>query len=164
MKSLLRTILDECEKNKLMYRANAYDLWNNGCEDMIEPWGYDFKALAETMQAFELDERLGNIQIIPESQVKTHAELIKEIRFNALENCFSEYEEHFKKCSEDDLIQEFPDEYYSGHMWIVWTNYGGNEHLDCFTDYTTSLDKYFDVSKLTNEWEDEYNKFRLGLI
>ena len=26
MKSLLRTILDECEKNKLMYRANAYDL------------------------------------------------------------------------------------------------------------------------------------------
>jgi hypothetical protein len=30
MKSLLRTILDECEKHKLMYRANACELWNHG--------------------------------------------------------------------------------------------------------------------------------------
>ena len=66
--------------------------------------------------------------------------------------------------SPQQLIEERPDEYYSGYYWIMWTNYGGNEHLDCFTDYTTGLDKYFDVSKLTNEWEDEYNKFRLGLI
>ena len=45
----------------------------------------------------------------------------------------------------------------------MWTNYGGNEHTDCFTDYT-GLDKYFDVSELTNKWEDQYIDFKLGLI
>ena len=165
MKSLLRTILDECEKNKLMYRANAYDLADNGCEDMIVPWGYDFKALVETMSEFELDERQGNIQIIPESQVKTHAELIDSIKSDLLEYSFEDEERSLiKDLTDEQLIEESPDEYYSGYYWIMWTNYGGNEHLDCFTDYTTGLDKYFDVSKLTNDWEDEYNKFKLGLI
>jgi hypothetical protein len=165
MKSLLRTILDECEKNKLMYRANAYDLADNGCEDMIVPWGYDFKALVETMSEFELDEMRGNIQILPESKVKTHAELIDSIRSDLLEYSFEDEERSLiKSLTDEQLIEERPDEYYSGYYWIMWTNYGGNEHLDCFTDYTTGLDKYFDVNKLTNEWEDEYNKFKLGLI
>ena len=165
MKSLLRTILDECEKNKLMYRANAYDLANNGCEDMIVPWGYDFKALVETMSEFELDEMRGNIQILPESKVKTHAELIDSIRSDLLEYSYEDEERILiKSLTDEQLIEECPDEYYSGYYCIMWTNYGGNEHLDCFTDYTTGLDKYFDVSKLTNDWEDEYNKFRLGLI
>jgi hypothetical protein len=165
MKSLLRTILDECEKNKLMYRANAYDLWNHGCEDMIVPWGYDFKALAETMEAFELDELNGNIQILPEGEVKTHPELIDSIRDNLLKYSFEDEERSLiENLTDEQIISECPDEYYSGNHCIMWTNYGGNEHLDCFTDYTTGLDKYFDVSKLTNDWEDEYNKFRLGLI
>tara|TARA_R110002012_G_scaffold161215_1_gene323369 strand:- start:1210 stop:1707 length:498 start_codon:yes stop_codon:yes gene_type:complete len=165
MKSLLRTILDECEKNKLMYRANAYDLADNGCEDMIVPWGYDFKALVETMSEFELDEKRGNIQIIPESKVKTHAELIDSIRSDLLEYIYEDEERSLiQNLTDEQIIDEQPDEYYSGCYCIMWTNYGGNEHLDCFTDYTTGLDKYFDVSKLTNDWEDEYNKFRLGLI
>ena len=48
MENLLTTILNECKKNKLMFRANAYELWNYGSEDMIEPWGYDIKALQKT--------------------------------------------------------------------------------------------------------------------
>ena len=28
MKNLLRTILDKAEENKLMYRVDAYQLWN----------------------------------------------------------------------------------------------------------------------------------------
>ena len=165
MKSLLKTILDECEKNKLMYRANAYDLADNGCEDMIVPWGYDFKALVETMSEFELDEMRGNIQILPESKVKTHAELIDSIRSDLLEYSFEDEERILiKGLTDEQLISEAPDEYYSGYYWIMWTNYGGNEHLDGGTDETTVWDKYFDVSKLTNEWEDEYNKFKLGLI
>ena len=165
MKSLLRTILDECEKHKLMYRANAYELWNHGCEDMIVPWGYDFKALVETMSEFELDEMRGNIQILPESKVKTHAELIDSIRSDLLEYSYEDEERILiKSLTDEQLIEECPDEYYSGYYWIMWTNYGGNEHLDCFTDYTTSLDRYFDVSELTNKWEDQYNEFKLGLI
>tara|TARA_R110000824_G_C15091406_1_gene665376 strand:- start:453 stop:965 length:513 start_codon:yes stop_codon:yes gene_type:complete len=170
MKSLLRTILDECEKNKLMYRANPYDLYDNGCEDMIVPWGYDFKALVETMSEFELDERRGNIQLLPESEVKNHAELIKEIKDQLIQDYADGYvfsnqdDKQINSLSDDELIEQNPEKYYCGHYWIMWTNYGGNEHLDCFTDYTTDLDKYFDVMKLTNDWEDEYNKFRLGLI
>ena len=163
MKSLLRTILDECEKNKLMYRANACELWDHGATDMIVPWGYDFEALAESFKGFEHDERLGNIQILPESKVKTHAELIKSLRKYAINNCYDEYKENFKTCDDEEIIKEFPDEYYSGNYWIMWTNYGGNEHTDCFTDYT-GLDKYFDVSELTNKWEDQYIDFKLGLI
>ena len=170
MKSLLRTILDECEKNKLMYRANAYDLADNGCEDMIVPWGYDFTALAETMSAFELDERRGNIQIIPDNEVKSHADLIKEIR----DELIQDYQDGYVYVREDDrqinsltdqeLIDQNPEKYFCGNYFIVWTNYGGNEHLDCFTDYSTGLDKYFDVMKITYEWEDEFIKFKLGLI
>ena len=170
MKSLLRTILDECEKNKLMYRANAYDLYDNGCEDMIVPWGYDFTALAETMSAFELDERRGNIQIIPDNQVKSHAELIKEIRDELIQDYQDGYvyvredDKQINSLTDQELIEQNPEKYFCGHYFIWWTNYGGNEHLDCFTDYSTGLDKYFDVSKLTNDWEDEYIKFKLGLI
>ena len=163
MKSLLRTILDECEKHELMYRANACELWNHGCTDMIEPWGYDFDALANSFKEFEHDELLGNIQILPAREVKTHAELIKSLRKYAINNCYDEYKENFKTCDDEEIIKEFPDEYYSGNYWIMWTNYGGNEHTDCFTDYT-GLDKYFDVSELTNKWEDQYIDFKLGLI
>ena len=64
-----------------MYRANAYDLFDNGGEDMIVPWGYDFPALADTFKEIELDERRGNIQLLPElSEVKTHKQLIKSIK------------------------------------------------------------------------------------
>ena len=57
MENLLTTILLECKKNKLMFRANAYELWNHGCETMIVPWGYDIKALQETLHEFEFDTR-----------------------------------------------------------------------------------------------------------
>jgi len=175
MKSLLRTILDECEKNKLMYRANAYDLYDNGCEDMIKPWGYDFSGLVETMMAFELDERRGNIQIIPDNEVKSHADLIKEIKdeliqdypdgyVNVREDDMYLHPKEINSLTDQELIHQNPELYYCGNYFIMWTNYGGNEHLDCFTDYSTGLDKYFDVMKLTNEWEDEYTKFKLGLI
>ena len=50
MKNLLRTILTELENHKLMFRANAYELWNYGCEDMIVAWGYDQDKLIKTMQ------------------------------------------------------------------------------------------------------------------
>ena len=163
MESLLKTILIECEKHKLMYRANAYDLFDNGGEDMIVPWGYDFPALADTFKEIELDERRGNIQLLPESEVKTHKQLIKSLRKYAINNCYDEYKENFKTCDDEEIIKEFPEEYYCGNYWIMWTNYGGNEHTDCFTDYT-GLDKYFDVSKLTDKWEDQYIDFKLGLI
>jgi hypothetical protein len=174
MKSLLRTILDECEKNKLMYRANAYDLYDNGCRDMVVPWGYDFTALAETMSEVELNERRGNVQIIPESKVKSHSELIKEIKGEEIEDIqnawYSDEKERetqfnkIKNMSDEVIINLNPEKYYCGHYWIVWANYGGNEHLDCFTDYDTDLDKYFDVNKLIDKWEDQYYKFKLGLI
>ena len=132
---------------------------------MIVPGGYDFKALAETMEAFELDELKGNIQILPESEVKTHPELIDSIRDNLLKYSFEDEETSLiLNMTDEELISECPNEYFSGYEWITWTNYGGNEHLDCLTDYTTALDKCFDVSKLTNDWEDEYNKFKLGLV
>ena len=114
MESLLKTILNECEKHKLMYRANAYDLFDNGGEDMIVPWGYDFPALADTFKEIELDERRGNIQLLPAHKVKTHKQLIKSIRKNALANCYDEYLEHFKHLDDELLIKEFPQEYYCG--------------------------------------------------
>jgi len=172
MKSLLRTILDECEKNKLMYRANAYDLYDNGCRDMVVPWGYDFTALAETMSEVELDERRGNIQIIPESKVKRHGQLIKDIKGEVIEEIQKHTNEKeretkfniLKNMSDEDVISLNPTKYYCGDYCIIWTNYGGNENTDCLTDYSTALDKYFDLGKLIDKWEDQYCKFKLGLI
>ena len=50
MQNLLRTILTELENHKLMFRANAYELWNYGCEDMIVSWGYNQDKLIETLR------------------------------------------------------------------------------------------------------------------
>ena len=76
MENLLTTILNECKKNKLMFRANAYELWNYGSEDWIEPWGYDIKALQKTFIEVEFDTPNGNIQILHEDDVQTHKQLI----------------------------------------------------------------------------------------
>ncbi len=76
MKNLLRTILTELENHKLMFRANAYELWNYGCEDMIVPWGYDQDALIKTFKEVELDPRGGNIIIQHEDKSVDHKKLI----------------------------------------------------------------------------------------
>ena len=80
MENLLTTILNECKKNKLMFRANAYELWNEGVEEMIVPWGYDIKELQETFKAMEFDTRNGNVQILHEDDVQTHKQLIRSIK------------------------------------------------------------------------------------
>lgn len=77
------------------------------------------------MSEFELDERQGNIQIIPESKVKTHAELIDSIRSDLLEYSFEDEERSLiQNLTDEQIIDEQPDEYYSGYYWIMWTNYG----------------------------------------
>jgi hypothetical protein len=161
MKSLLRTILDEAEKNKLMYRADAYQLWNEGCEDMIVPWGYDQDKLIETFNDIELDPRGGNIGFMPEAEVKTHKQLIKSLRKEAIANCYDEHLEHFKTCTDDEIIQEFPREYYCGNYVIMWEVY--NEDEECLSDYHTGLDKYFDLSKLAQTWGEKLYKLRKSL-
>ena len=136
MKNLLRTILDKAEENKLMYRVDAYQLWNEGCPDMIVPWGYDQDKLIETLLDIELDPRGGNIG-------------------------FEEYSEHFKTCDDDEIIREFPREYYCGNYVIMWELYNTNE--ECLSDYHTGLDKYFNLSKISNTWGAEMFNFSKGL-
>jgi hypothetical protein len=43
-------------------------------------------------------------------------------------------------------------------MWEVY-----NEGVDCFSDYTTGLDKYFDMTKLYQDWDNEFADFIKGL-
>ena len=162
IKSLLRTILDEAEKNKLMYRADAYQLWNEGCEDMIVPWGYDQDKLIETLLDIELDPRGGNIGFIPEDEVETHKNLISKLRENAIMNCYEEYSEHFNTCDDDEIIKEFPREYYCGNYVIMWEVYNDNE--ECLSDYHTGLDKYFNLSEIADEWGKKMYKLTKGLL
>ena len=86
MQNLLRTILTELENHKLMFRANAYELWNYGCEDMIVPWGYDQDALIKTFKEVELDSRGGNIIIQHEDRCVEHKDLIARIKQEFIEN------------------------------------------------------------------------------
>ena len=161
MENLLTTILLECKKNKLMFRANAYELWNHGCETMIVPWGYDIKALQETLHEFEFDTPNGNIQILHEDDVQTHKQLIKSLRKEAMANCYDEYLEEYKTCGDDELIKDFPMQYYCGNHQIMWEMY--NEGEECLSDWTTGLDKYFDLHKLSTTWAEEYQDFVKGL-
>ena len=169
MQNLLRTILTELENHKLMFRANAYELWNYGCEDMIVDWGYDQDKLIETLRAVELDARGGNIIIQHKDKCVEHEDLIARIKKDCLEKLEEGYyfvgidspEEWLNSLSDDEIIKEFPKQYYCGDHVIMWEVY--NEGVDCFSDYTTSLEKYFDVKKLYNDWDDEFTDFIKGL-
>ena len=171
MKNLLRTILTELENHKLMFRANAYELWNYGCEDMIVPWGYDQDALIKTFKEVELDPRGGNIIIQHEDKCVEHKDLIARIKNEQTEEIKESWYDDEKMLidllklledmSDDEIIKKFPKQYYCGDHVIMWEIY--NEGVDCFSDYTTGLEKYFDVKKLYNDWDDEFTDFIKGL-
>jgi len=168
MKNLLRTILTELENHKLMFRANAYELWNYGCENMIVSWGYDQDKLIETLRAVELDTRGGNIIIQHEDRCVKHKDLIARIKKDYLEEVDDGYylgidnpKTWINSLSDDEIIKEFPKQYYCGDHVIMWEVY--NEGVDCFSDYTTGLEKYFDVKKLYNDWDNEFTDFIKGL-
>ena len=168
MQNLLRTILTELENHKLMFRANAYELWNYGCEDMIVSWGYNQDKLIETLREVELDPRGGNIIIQHEDKCVEHKDLIAPIKKDFLEEAEEGYyleidnpKTWINSLSDDEIIGEFPKQYYCGDHVIMWEVY--NEGLDCFSDYTTGLEKYFDVKKLYNDWDNEFTSFIKGL-
>jgi len=169
MKNLLRTILTELENHKLMFRANAYELWNYGCENMIVSWGYDQDKLIETLRAVELDTRGGNIIIQHEDRCVEHKDLIARIKKDYLAKLEEGYyfvgidnpKTWINSLSDDEIIKEFPKQYYCGDHVIMWEVY--NEGVDCFSDYTTGLEKYFDVKKLYNDWDNEFTDFIKGL-
>ena len=168
MQNLLRTILTELENHKLMFRANAYELWNYGCEDMIVSWGYNQDKLIETLREVELDPRGGNIIIQHEDKCVEHKDLIARIKKDFLEEAEEGYyleidnpKTWINSLSDDEIIGEFPKQYYCGDHVIMWEVY--NEGLDCFSDYTTGLEKYFDVKKLYNDWDNEFTSFIKGL-
>jgi len=153
MQNLLRTILTELENHKLMFRANAYELWNYGCEDMI---------------VVELDPRGGNIIIQHEDRCVEHKDLIARIKKDFLEEADDGYylgidnpKTWINSLSDNEIIKEFPKQYYCGDHVIMWEVY--NEGVDCFSDYTTGLEKYFDVKKLYNDWDNEFTDFIKGL-
>ena len=171
MQNLLRTILTELENHKLMFRANAYELWNYGCEDMIVDWGYDQDALIKTFKEVELDPRGGNIIIQHEDRCVEHKDLIARIKNEQTEEIKESWYDDEKMLidllklledmSDDEIIKKFPKQYYCGDHVIMWEVY--NEGVDCFSDYTTGLEKYFDVKKLYNDWDDEFTDFIKGL-
>ena len=168
MQNLLRTILTELENHKLMFRANAYELWNYGCEDMIVSWGYNQDKLIETLREVELDPRGGNIIIQHEDKCVEHKDLIARIKKDFLEEAEEGYyleidnpKTWINSLSDDEIIGKFPKQYYCGDHVIIWEFY--NERLDCFSDYTTGLEKYFDIKKLYNDWDNEFTSFIKGL-
>ena len=168
MQNLLRTILTELENHKLMFRANAYELWNYGCEDMIVSWGYNQDKVIETLREVELDPRGGNIIIQHEDKCVEHKDLIARIKKDFLEEAEEGYyleidnpKTWLNSLSDDEIIGEFPKQYYCGDHVIMWEVY--NEGLDCFSDYTTGLEKYFDIKKLYNDWDNEFTSFIKGL-
>jgi len=180
MQNLLRTILTELENHKLMFRANAYELWNYGCENMIVDWGYDQDALIKTLKEFEFEARGGNILIQHEDNYLKHKDLIARLKKDFLEEVKEgdhligmSFEndnstmnqdnpvDWINSLSDDEIIKEFPKFYYCGDEVIMWELY--NDGIECLSDYTTGLDKYFDMSKLYQDWDDEFAKFIKGL-
>ena len=168
MQNLLRTILTELENHKLMFRANAYELCNYGCEDMIVAWGYDQDKLIKTLQEVELDPSGGNIIIQHEDKCVEHKDLIARIKKDFLKDAEEGYylgmdnpKTWINSLSDDEIIGEFPKEYYCGDEVIMWELW--NEGIECLSDYTTGLDKYFDMTKLYEDWDNEFAKFIKGL-
>ena len=66
-----------------------------------------------------------------------------------------------KNISDEELIENFPEKYYFGDHVIMWELW--NEGIECLSDYSTGLDKFFDMTKLSEDWDNEFAKFIKGL-
>ena len=46
-----------------------------------------------------------------------------------------------------------------GEHHIVWTNWGGNTGVDCFTDCDGPIYDYLSLRELTDKYEEDLEKF-----
>jgi len=191
MKSLLRTILEEAKRNKVMFRYDAYELWNWNCSDYIVEWGYDIDQIIKT---FEDIDGEGGIQFL---QAKFFDKECKYgVKFNHL---YKNISEHWGGYENDNFNAEFliknknkisyainpnsktynitigegNDNCYideedavgfllAGDGFFRWDLW--NNGVDCLSDYTSSLIELIDIEKIYTDWDEKEGKFQKGLL
>mgnify|MGYP003115678389 CR=1 FL=1 len=193
MKSLLRTILEEAKKNKVMFRYNAYELWNWGCSEYIVEWGYDIEQVVKTLQDIDGE---GKIEFLQAKYVDKDCKYTYEYNrlVNELDKHWDGYEndnfsEEFFKINKDKISyslnpktntygitigegdikdiceiheQEAVEFLLDGDAWLRWELW--DTGMDCISDYTTNLNDWIDITKITDEWEKKFKLFEKGLL
>ena len=191
MKSLLRTILEEAKRNKVMFRYCAYELWNWNCPEYIVEWGYDIDQVIETLEGIDGDGRIEFIQAkFVEKECKytlKYSRLFNDISENwggyenddcdfdfikknkdkityACDPQNSHYNITIGEGSEYCVINETEATEFllNGDAWIRWELW--NTGVECLSDYTVNLDEWINISKISEDWDEKHTKFQKGLL
>jgi len=184
IKSLLRTILEEAKRNKVMFRYSALNHYEWENYDYIDDWGYDIDRVIEVMLGWDIGI-VHNIQFLQAKKVckdnkktvniKTLKDFLEKKGYKVGKKTLS----YSLNCDtkffgitiddEDNAYQLDNDESASVLLqhdaWLYWELY--NTGIDCFIDYSVGLDNLFKNTSLEiiqDEWEDKFCKFEKGLL
>ena len=180
MDSLLRQILTEAKNKKVMFRCNAFYLWNYDCNDYITEWGYDIDQVIKTLNDVETER--DNIHFKPAKMVKTNEELFTEYKdqlLKEIDNNESDYDKEtvievykdfmqknngrFKYGTDQhSLSLQFAEHAFYGWHWLQWELW--NTGNDCLIDYDIDLEKVIDIDKITKKFEKDFQLFEKGLL
>lgn len=193
IKSLLRTILEEAKRNKVMFRYNAYELWNWGCSEYIVEWGYDIEQVIKTLQDVDGE---GRIEFLQAKYVDKDCKYT--LKYNRLFNDISEnwggydndnFSEEFLKINKDKISYGLNPKTETYGITIgegniedicvihekeaveflfdsdAWIRWElWNTGIECLIDYTTNLDDWINISKIEEDWDEKHTKFVKGLL
>jgi len=184
MQSLLRQILNKAKDYNFRFRINALQLYNYNCEKFITDWHTDADLIIKTLKEVEVDE--DNIHFIHEDDFVIYHDLLKDFKEKCYQN-YENYLEDFGKevldkvfstwhgldskdymtptgnypyDSDEHTFDQIVAEYMlSGDHYLIWTNWGGNGGIDCFTDCDGSLYSTLNLKELIDHYEKDLEDF-----
>jgi len=182
MKSLLRTILEEAKKNKVMFRYSALNHYEWENFDYIDDWSYDMDRVIEVIKGWDC---LHEIQFLKSNKVmkdnkkvvniKTIKERLEYLGYKVGNQSITysadcEFEQFSITIGEGyDAYQLDEDESSSillrGEGFLRWEAY--STLLDCFQDYSVSLDSLFkktSLDEIMDNWIKKFKLFEKGLL
>ena len=184
MKSLLRTILEEAKKNKVMFRYSALNHYEWGNFDDIDDWSYDIDRVIEVIKGWDClhdiqflkankvmkdNKKVINIKTIKEKlESESYGYKVGNQSITYSADC--EFEQFSITIREGyDAYQLEEDEstsiLLSSDGFLCWEAY--DTLLDCFQDYSVSLDSLFkktSINEIMDNWLEKFKLFEKGLL
>ena len=140
MKSLLKRITDKATEKGYVFRIDAYEMWNYGCQDYISEYHNSYDTLVEDLKGVECE----TIHFAKLDEVEPLKEQLKEFDLESVEDI-------------DDSDIAFG--ILAGDYAIRWINYGGNTGTDCLNDGSSELWDILEINKITEDYEKELEDF-----
>ena len=182
MKSLLRTILEEAKKNKVMFRYSALNHYEWENYGYIDDWSYDIDRVIEIMLGWDDVHHIQFLQAKKVCKDNKKTVNIKTLKYFLEEEGYEVGKKPLSYSLDCDLeffgitIDDGDEAYQLDNdesasillehdAWLKWELY--NTGVDCLIDYSVGLDnllKNTSLEKIQDAWEDKFSKFEKGIL